>query len=121
MERTSNYKKTVITRVTGEYRRFKEKMLKKSKEEIFDSAMEIFVYFEFQAFLVESFVKNDDTFDVAYKCLYHEKGGILFQLWQFYLKTELATVESGASTKDTILQYCKKYHRDLFEQGDKNE
>lgn len=97
-----------------EYLDFKEKKLKKSKEEIFRDYYEIHFYEELSNFIS----CGEDILDERhFKCLLNDKGHILSNLYDYFLKQEYASISNYEDIAEFVFDYNKKYHhKTLYEE-----
>ena len=103
---------SVVESVKNEFNDFRKNELEKSKEEIFKDYYVIHFYEELSNFLIESCY--NDLEDIHYECLLKDKGHILWSLYQYYLKSEYASINSYEDIKDLIVNYNKKYHNSIL-------
>lgn len=114
-----DYKAEVIKSVEQEFNDFKERVMRRSPEEIFNSNYEIGVKTELKEFLINN---DDDLEPQFYKALYQEKGRILYSLYDDFRKNDEASVDSFEDTQDFIKDYCKYHYSDIVnEEEDYNE
>ncbi len=106
-----DYAELVRDSVRKEFEAFKENVMSKSAEDIFYHNYEIHVKTE----LMETIESYD--FDAEYfRALYEEvdHGGILQNLYDDFIGSEYASVNTGEDTVDFIRDYCDHYHSDLI-------
>lgn len=107
----------IKTSVEDEYLAFKEDMLTKSSSYVFDRYYEIYFYKELYNYITS----NDDLDNPVvtnkyFKCLKQDKGHILDKLFQYYLKSEYARINTWDEIEDFIKEYCIRYHKNILEE-----
>jgi hypothetical protein len=104
------------TNVNTEFENFKNKMLKESKEEIFDNAYKIRFYTNVWDYI--QYLNKDTFLEEAYiECLLQDFQSVLTCLWDYFLKQEYASVETYDDTQDLIENYCEKYYKEVVKNG----
>lgn len=106
----ADYKQAVIESVNEEFEAFKNELLTKSPEDVFYKGLEINVKTE----LKEVISEQDYLDDKGYKALYEEKGHILQGLYDDFIGTESASVNTYGDTLEFIEGYCNEYHADIM-------
>ena len=116
-----NYKELVRESVEKEFDSFKQELIGKSAEEIFQSNYEIHIKTELFDTLCGEYV---DVGEEYYRALYEEvdHGGILQQLYDDLISSENASVSTGEDTIFFIKDYCEHYHSDVMKEylGEEN-
>ena len=116
-----NYKELVVNSVEKEFEEFKANFMGKSAEEIFQSNYEIHIKTELFDTLCGEYV---DVGEEYYRALYEEvdHGGILQQLYDDFISSENASVNTGEDTIFFIKDYCEHYHSDVMKEylGEEN-
>ena len=116
-----SYKELVKNSVEKEFEEFKANLMGKSAEEIFQNNYEIHVKTELFDTLCGEYV---DVGEEYYKALYAEvdHGGILQQLYDDFIGSENASVNTGEDTIFFIKDYCEHYHSDVMKEylGEEN-
>ena len=116
-----NYKELVVNSVEKEFEEFKANLMGKSAEEIFQSNYEIHIKTELFDTLCGEYV---DVGEEYYRALYEEvdHGGILQQLYDDFISSENASVNTGEDTIFFIKDYCEHYHSDVMKEylGEEN-
>ena len=116
-----NYKELVRESVEKEFEEFKVNLMSKSAEEIFQSNYEIHIKTELFDTLCGEYV---DVGEEYYRALYEEvdHGGILQQLYDDFISSENASVNTGEDTILFIKDYCEHYHSDVMKEylGEEN-
>ena len=116
-----NYKELVRESVKKEFEEFKANLMGKSAEEIFQSNYEIHIKTELFDTLCGEYV---DVGEEYYRALYEEvdHGGILQQLYDDFISSENASVNTGEDTIFFIKDYCEHYHSDVMKEylGEEN-
>ena len=116
-----NYKELVRESVEKEFEEFKANLMGKSAEEIFQSNYEIHIKTELFDTLCGEYV---DVGEEYYRALYEEvdHGGILQQLYDDFISSENASVNTGEDTIFFIKDYCEHYYSDIMKEflGEKN-
>lgn len=105
-----DYKNEVIASVNEEFEAFKKQYLTKSPEEVFNRSFEINVKTE----LHEVISEEDYLSDKEYRALYEEKGNILQGLYDDFIGSEHASVNSYGETAEFIEDYCYNYHEEIM-------
>lgn len=110
-----SYKELVRESVEKEFDSFKQELIGKSAEEIFQSNYEIHIKTEFFDTLCGEYV---DVGEEYYRALYEEvdHGGILQQLYDDFISSENASVNTGEDTIFFIKDYCEHYHSDVMKE-----
>lgn len=108
-----NYKELVVNSIEKEFEEFKANLMGKSAEEIFQSNYEIHIKTELFDTLCGEYV---DVGEEYYRALYEEvdHGGILQQLYDDFISSENASVNTGEDTIFFIKDYCEHYHDDIL-------
>ena len=116
-----NYKELVVNSIEKEFEEFKANLMSKSAEEIFQSNYEIHIKTELFDTLCGEYV---DVGEEYYRALYEEvdHGGILQQLYDDFISSENASVNTGEDTIFFIKDYCEHYHSDVMKEylGEEN-
>lgn len=116
-----NYKELVVNSIEKEFEEFKANLMGKSAEEIFQNNYEIHVKTELFDTLCGEYV---DVGEEYYRALYEEvdHGGILQQLYDDFISSENASVNTGEDTIFFIKDYCEHYHSDVMKEylGEEN-
>ena len=116
-----NYKELVVNSVKKEFEEFKANLMSKSAEEIFQCNYEIHIKTELFDTLCGEY---DDFGEEYYRALYEEvdHGGILQQLYDDFISSENASVNTGEDTIFFIKDYCEHYHSDVMKEfiGEEN-
>ena len=116
-----SYKELVVNSVEKEFEEFKANLMGKSAEEIFQSNYEIHIKTELFDTLCGEYV---DVGEEYYRALYEEvdHGGILQQLYDDFISSENASVNTGEDTIFFIKDYCEHYHSDVMKEfiGEEN-
>lgn len=116
-----NYKELVVNSIEKEFEEFKANLMGKSAEEIFQSNYEIHIKTELFDTLCGEYV---DVGEEYYRALYEEvdHGGILQQLYDDFISSENASVNTGEDTIFFIKDYCEHYHSDVMKEylGEEN-
>ena len=91
MEKTdTNYSDIIADRVGAEVKKFKEQILKKSKEEIYCEHYAIEFYEEFKEFLTNGFLEDYENIDPLLKWLSDKREPLSF-LYDEWLKYDICT------------------------------
>ena len=116
-----NYKELVVNSIEKEFEEFKANLMGKSAEEIFQSNYEIHIKTELFDTLCGEY---EDFGEEYYRALYEEvdHGGILQQLYDDFISSENASVNTGEDTIFFIKDYCEHYHSDVMKEfiGEEN-
>jgi len=107
----NNYEQEVKKSVAKEYDEFRANMLRLSPEKVFEENYKIRAYNEFSSVIddMEEYFSEDD-----YKALYRERGHILEHLYDDFLGTEGAALDSYDDTVAFMKDYCRHYHKDIY-------
>ena len=107
----NNYEQEVKKSVVKEYDEFRTNMLRLSSEKVFEENYKIRAYNEFSSAIedMEEYFSEDD-----YKALYREHGHILEHLYDDFLGTEGAALDSYDDTVAFMKDYCRHYHKDIY-------
>ena len=110
-----NYKELVVNSIEKEFEEFKANLMGKSAEEIFQSNYEIHIKTELFDTLCGEY---EDFGEEYYRALYEEvdHGGILQQLYDDFISSENASVNTGEDTIFFIKDYCEHYHSDVMKE-----
>lgn len=112
-EEPINYAELVKMSVENEYKNFYEYELSRTKEELINTDnYKIRFYNELSVFLGED--GRDYLNDVQYKALCKDSPNILFNLYDYYLGSEFASINSYSETAELIKDYNDKYHGDIL-------
>ncbi len=116
-----NYKELVVNSIEKEFEEFKANLMSKSAEEIFQCNYEIHIKTELFDTLCGEY---EDFGEEYYRALYEEvdHGGILQQLYDDFISSENASVNTGEDTIFFIKDYCEHYHSDVMKEfiGEEN-
>ncbi|MGN1372682.1 MAG: DUF3849 domain-containing protein [Candidatus Coproplasma sp.] len=105
-----DYKKRVMELVNDEFRQFQTATLAKTPEEIFSKNYEIYVKTE----LMDTII-GEGIGDEYYQALYQDRdNGILQQLYDDFIGSEYASVNTGTDTMEFIQNYCYQYYGDVL-------
>lgn len=106
-----DYAELVRDSVRKEFEAFKENVMSQSAEDIFYHNYEIHVKTELME-TIESYDFDEEYFRALEKEVDH--GGILQNLYDDFLGSEYASVNTGEDTIVFIRDYCDHYHSDLI-------
>ena len=106
-----DYERAVKESVAQEYDVFKFKITQKSSDEVFNNNYKIGAYKSFSSVINEM---AQYFTDADYKALYDERGAILINLYEEFLKTEGFAVENYNETVEFIKDYCERFHGELY-------
>lgn len=105
-----DYKERVIESVNDEFMKFQTEILAKTPEEIFSKNYEIHVKTE----LLDTII-GEGIGDEYYQALYQDRdSGILQQLYDDFIGSEYASVNTGSDTMEFIQSYCHQYYEDVL-------
>ena len=107
-----DYVESVQESVEEEFKSFKQRELKKTKEEIFSDYYEIHFYDEVSNFLMG--VDDAVLDEIHWKCLNKDKGNILKLMYDYYLKSEFASINNSEDLMDLVVDYNRKYHHNIL-------
>ncbi|MCM1220223.1 MAG: DUF3849 domain-containing protein, partial [Lachnospiraceae bacterium] len=105
------YEREVKESVAEEYDGFKAGFTQKSPNEVFEESYRIGVYNS-----LSSVIENMEEYfsEADYKALYEERGHILGNLYDEYLKTDGNFIEDYDETVAFIKDYCKHFHGEFY-------
>ncbi|MGN0509594.1 MAG: DUF3849 domain-containing protein, partial [Ruminococcus sp.] len=105
-----NYTERVMQLVNDEFMQFQTETLAKTPEEIFRKNYEIHVKTE----LLDTII-GEGISDEYYQALYQDRdNGILQQLYDDFIGSEYASVNTGTDTMEFIQNYCHQYYGDVL-------
>lgn len=108
---TINYKPKVVRSVNDEFERFREKEIQQSPEQVFEDCHKIYFNREITDYLTSDL---NGLSSEHYRCLYEDRGCILPNLWDFYLKSEYATVDTWEEIGEMVVDYNERYYSDIL-------
>lgn len=111
MNEKINYKEKVIQSVEKEYEKFRADELNQTPEQIFEDCHRIYFNREITDFLTSN-VNN--LSNKHYRCLYEDCGSVLPCLWDYYLKSEYATVDTYDEIEEMVKSYNERYYSDFL-------
>lgn len=106
-----NYKEKVIQSVENEYEQFRIDELNQMPEQIFQDCHQIYFYREIADYIMSTL---NELPEQHCRCLYEERGSILPCLWDYYLKSVYATVDSYKEIEQMIKSYNERYHTNIL-------
>ena len=108
-----DYKQIVIDSVSKEFAEFKESILTMSGEDIFYSNYEIHIKTE-----LSEVIQAGDFDDEYYRAMYEdiENGGILQNMYDDFIGSEYASVNTGEDAMDYVRGYCEQYHSEVMDE-----
>ena len=114
-----NYKELVRESVEKEFEEFKANLMGKSAEVIFQSNYEIHIKTE----LCDT-INSYDFDDEYFRALYQDtkNGGVLNNMYEDFIGSEYASVNTGEDTIYFIRGYCEHYYSDVMKEfiGEEN-
>ena len=110
-EESQSYSERVRESVEKEFDEFKASVTAKPAEDIFYHNYEIHVKTELME-TIESYDFDEEYFRALYEEVDH--GGILQNLYDDFIGSEYASVNTGEDTVDFIRGYCDHYHSDVI-------
>ena len=105
-----DYEAEVIESVEKEFEVYKADVLSRSPEDIFYENFKIHVFTELREVIYQG-SESDYLEKEHYRALYEERGSILTGLYDDFVSTEYASVNSYTDTSDFIRDYCEHYHK----------
>ena len=105
-----DYEAEVIKSVNTEFGVYKAGILSRSPEDIFYENYKIHVFTELKD-VIDTGTENGYLEKEHYRALYEERGSILTGLYDDFVSTEYASVNSYTDTADFIRDYCEHYHK----------
>ena len=114
-----NYKELVRESVEKEFDSFKQELIGKSTEDVFYKNFEIHVKTEL-CDTINSYDFDDEYFRAMYEDI--ENGGILNNMYEDFIGSEYASVNTGEDTVYFIRGYCEHYYSDVMKEylGEEN-
>lgn len=106
-----DYAELVRDSVRNEFEAFKENVMSQSAEDIFYHNYEIHIKTELME-TIDSYDFDEEYFRALYEEVDH--GGILQNLYDDFIGSEYASVNTGEDTVDFIRGYCDHYHSDVI-------
>lgn len=110
-EESQSYSERVRESVEKEFDEFKASVTAKPAKDIFYHNYEIHVKTELME-TIESYDFDEEYFRALYEEVDH--GGILQNLYDDFIGSEYASVNTGEDTVDFIRGYCDRYHSDVI-------
>ena len=114
-----NYKELVRESVEKEFDSFKQELIGKSTEDVFYKNFEIHVKTE----LCDT-INSYDFDDEYFRALYEDtkNGGVLNNMYEDFIGSEYASVNTGEDTIYFIRGYCEHYYSDVMKEflGEEN-
>lgn len=114
-----NYKELVRESVEKEFDSFKQELIGKSTEDVFYKNFEIHVKTE----LCDT-INSYDFDDEYFRALYEDtkNGGVLNSMYEDFIGSEYASVNTGEDTIYFIRGYCEHYYSDVMKEflGEEN-
>ena len=98
-----DYKQKVMERVSDEFNQFRDKVLEKTPQEIFNYNYEIFVKNE----ISDTICFGENLDDVYYRAMYRYDGNILDAIFDKFRDSEYYSVNSYGDTTYLIQSFCK--------------
>ena len=105
-----DYEAEVIKSVNTEFEVYKADVLSRSPEDIFYENFKIHVFTELREVIYQG-SENGYLEKEHYRALYEERGSILKGLYDDFVSTEYASVNSYTDTAEFIKDYCEHYHK----------
>ena len=114
-----NYKELVRESVEKEFDSFKQELIGKSTEDVFYKNFEIHVKTEL-CDTINSYDFDDEYFRALYKDT--KNGGVLNSMYEDFIGSEYASVNTGEDTIYFIRGYCEHYYSDVMKEflGEEN-
>jgi len=108
-----DYEAEVIKSVNAEFEVYKADVLSRSSEEIFYENFKIHVFTELKD-AIDTGTENGYLEKEHYRALYEERGSILTGLYDDFVGSEYASVNSYTDTAEFIKDYCEHYHNSVL-------
>lgn len=108
-----NYKELVRESVEKEFDSFKQELIGKSTEDVFYKNFEIHVKTEL-CDTINSYDFDDEYFRAMYEDI--ENGGVLNNMYEDFIGSEYASVNTGEDTVYFIRGYCEHYYSDVMKE-----
>ena len=122
-----DYEAEVIKSVNTEFEVYKADVLSRSPEDIFYENYKIHVFTELkddENYKIHVFTELKDAIDTGtengylgkehYRALYEERGSILTGLYDDFVGSEYASINSYTDTAEFIKDYCEHYHKSVL-------
>lgn len=108
-----DYEAEVIKSVNTEFEIYKADVLSRSPEDIFYENFKIHVFTELKD-AIDTGTENGYLEKEHYRALYEERGSILTGLYDDFVGSEYASVNSYTDTAEFIRDYCEHYHKEVL-------
>ena len=108
-----DYEAEVIKSVNAEFEVYKADVLSRSPEDIFYENFKIHVFTELKD-AIDTGTENGYLEKEHYRALYEERGSILTGLYDDFVGSEYASVNSYTDTAEFIRDYCEHYHKSVL-------
>ena len=108
-----DYEAEVIKSVNTEFEVYKADVLSRSPEDIFYENFKIHVFTELKD-AIDTGTENGYLEKEHYRALYEERGSILTGLYDDFVGSEYASVNSYTDTAEFIRDYCEHYHKSVL-------
>ena len=108
-----DYEAEVIKSVNAEFEVYKADVLSRSPEDIFYENFKIHVFTELKD-AIDTGTENGYLGKEHYRALYEERGSILTGLYDDFVGSEYASVNSYTDTAEFIRDYCEHYHKSVL-------
>lgn len=110
-EEIIDYEREVKESVAEEYDEFKSEMASRAGDEVFRESYRINAYNSFSSVIEEM---EEYFSDADYRALYEERGHILGNLYDEFLKSDGYPVDDYDETVEFIKDYCKHFHGEFY-------
>lgn len=108
-----DYEAEVIKSVNAEFEVYKADVLSRSPEDVFYENYKIHVFTELKD-AIDTGTENGYLEKEHYRALYEERGSILTGLYDDFVGSEYASVNSYTDTAEFIRDYCEHYHKSVL-------
>ena len=108
-----DYEAEVIKSVNAEFEVYKADVLSRSPEDIFYENFKIHVFTELKD-AIDTGTENGYLEKEHYRALYEERGSILTGLYDDFVGSEYASINSYNDTAEFIRDYCEHYHKSVL-------
>ncbi len=108
-----DYEAEVTKSVNTEFEVYKADVLSRSPEDIFYENYKIHVFTELKD-AIDTGTENGYLGKEHYRALYEERGSILTGLYDDFVGSEYASINSYTDTAEFIKDYCEHYHKSVL-------
>lgn len=106
-----NYKEIVLDSIETEHKEYLDSLRSKTPDEIIAQNYRLYVYNQLYGVLTD----DSDAFSNAqFRALYEEKGHILHSLYEDYIGTSWASLETYEASSMYVMSYLEEHYADIF-------